>query len=132
MDIDQVTEGCLDACERYKNSDFLQNDTMLYAALRFLMLMKGKKVEILASYEPALVQFGEWYKQLMAESGGKDGKGLFPVSANFTTDLHSIGQFIQDGSRTLFETVLWVEKARREAVIPDDPAHVDGLDFAAG
>lgn len=132
MDLDQVTEGCLDACERYKNPEFLQNDAMLYAALRFLMLMKGKKVEILASYEPALVQFGEWYKQLMAESEGKDGKGLFPVSASFTTDLHSIGQFIQDGSRTLFETVLWVEKARREMLIPDDPANVDGLNFAAG
>ena len=68
----------------------------------------------------------------MAESEGKDGKGLFPVSANFTTDLHSIGQFIQDGSRTLFETVLWVEKSRREMLIPDDPANVDGLNFAAG
>lgn len=132
MDIDRVMKGCLDACERYQDPDFFQNDAMLYAALRFLMLVKGKKVEILASYEPALVQFGEWYKQLMAESEGKDGKGLFPVSANFTTDLHSIGQFIQDGSRTLFETVLWVEKARREAVIPDDPANVDGLNFAAG
>ena len=132
MDIDQVTEGCLDACERYKNPEFLENDAMLYAALRFLMLMKGKKVEILASYEPALVQFGEWYKQLMAESEGKDGKGLFPVSANFTTDLHSIGQFIQDGSRTLFETVLWVEKSRREMLIPDDPANVDGLNFLSG
>ena len=76
------TDGTKNAC------------SMLYAAARFLMLMKGKKVEILASYEPALVQFGEWYKQLMAESEGKDGKGLFPVSGNFTTDLHSIGQFI--------------------------------------
>ena len=132
MDIDQVTEGCLDACERYKNPEFLENDAMLYAAARFLMLMKGKKMEILASYEPALTMFGEWYKQLMAESEGKDGKGLFPVSANFTTDLHSIGQFIQDGSRTLFETVLWVENAHREITVPDDPGNVDGLDFAAG
>ena len=132
MDIDQVMMGCLDACERYQNPELLQNDSMLYAAARFLMLMKGKKVEILASYEPALVQFGEWYKQLMAESEGKEGKGLFPVSASFTTDLHSIGQFIQDGSRTLFETVLWVERARREITVPADPGNVDGLDFAAG
>ena len=132
MDIDQVMMGCLDACERYQNPELLQNDSMLYAAARFLMLMKGKKVEILAGYEPALVQFGEWYKQLMAESEGKEGKGLFPVSANFTTDLHSIGQFIQDGSRTLFETVLWVERARREVTVPADPGNVDGLDFAAG
>ena len=132
MDIDRVMEGCRDACEQYKNPDFLQNDAMLYAALRFLMLMKGKKVEILASYEPALTMFGEWYKQLMAESEGKDGKGLFPVSASFTTDLHSIGQFIPDGSRVMFETVLWVEKARRELLVPGDPADADGLNFAAG
>ncbi len=132
MDIGQVMKGCLDACERYQNPELLQNDSLLYAAARFLMLMKGKKVEILASYEPALIQFGEWYKQLMAESEGKEGKGLFPVSASFTTDLHSIGQFIQDGSRTLFETVLWVEQAQRKITVPPGPGNVDGLDFAAG
>ncbi len=132
MDINEVIDGCLDACERYKDPDLLKNDTMLYAALRFLMLMKGKSVELLASYEPSLTMFGEWYKQLMAESEGKDGKGLFPVSANFTTDLHSIGQFIQDGSRTMFETVLWVEKTRREITVPSDPGNVDGLDFSVG
>ena len=132
MDIDQVMQGCLSACEAYKNPEFLKNDAVLYAALRCLMLMRGKQVEILASYEPALTMFGEWYKQLMAESEGKDGKGLFPVSANFTTDLHSIGQFIQDGSRILFETVLWVEKATHELNVPHDEANVDGLEFAAG
>ena len=132
MDIDQVMQGCLAACEAYHNPDFTGNDAMLYAALRYLMLMKGKQVEILASYEPALTMFGEWYKQLMAESEGKDGKGLFPVSANFTTDLHSIGQFIQDGSRILFETVLWVEKAAHDLTVPHDEANVDGLEFAAG
>ncbi len=132
MDIEQVMQGCLSACSAYKNPSFLQNDAMLYAAMRYLMLMKGKQVEILASYEPALTMFGEWYKQLMAESEGKDGKGLFPVSANFTTDLHSIGQFIQDGSRILFETVLWVEETRHELTVPHDPANVDGLEFAAG
>ena len=132
MDIGQVMKGCLDACERYQNPELLQNDSLLYAAARFLMLMKGKKVEILASYEPALIQFGEWYKQLMAESEGKEGKGLFPVSASFTTDLHSIGQFIQDGSRPLFETVLWVEQAQRKITVPPGPGNVDGLDFAAG
>ena len=132
MDIDRVMEGCLHACEIYENPDFLSNDVMLYAALRFLMLMKGKKVELLASYEPALTMFGEWYKQLMAESEGKDGKGLFPVSASFTTDLHSIGQFIQDGSRIMFETVLWVEQTRHTLTVPNDPDNVDGLNFAAG
>ena len=132
MDIDQVMRGCLTACSAYHDPNFMRNDAMLYAALRYLMLMKGKRIEILASYEPALTMFGEWYKQLMAESEGKDGKGLFPVSANFTTDLHSIGQFIQDGSRILFETVLWVEEAQRELLVPHDPANVDGLEFAAG
>lgn len=132
MNIDQVMQGCADAMAAYRNPDFLKNDAMLYAALRFLMLMKGKSVEILASYEPSLTMFGEWYKQLMAESEGKDGKGLFPVSANFTTDLHSIGQFIQDGARIMFETVLWVSNARAELKVPHDPANVDGLNFASG
>jgi glucose-6-phosphate isomerase len=132
MDIDKVMQGCADACKAYANPDMMSNDAMIYAALRFIMLMKGKKVEILASYEPALTMFGEWYKQLMAESEGKDNKGIFPVSANFTTDLHSIGQFIQDGSRTLFETVLWVKNAKHELKVPHDPANVDGLNFASG
>lgn len=132
MDIDQVMQGCADACTKYDNPDLMTNDAMLYAAMRFIMLMKGKSVEILANYEPSLTMFGEWYKQLMAESEGKDGKGLFPVSANFSTDLHSIGQFIQDGSRTMFETVLWVEQSRHDLTVPNDPANVDGLNFAAG
>lgn len=132
IDIDQVMRGCADARNAYANPNFLENDAMRYAALRFLMLMKGKSVEILASYEPALTMFGEWYKQLMAESEGKDGKGLFPVSANFTTDLHSIGQFIQDGARIMFETVLWVENAAKKLKVPHDPANVDGLNFASG
>ncbi|MDO4286445.1 MAG: glucose-6-phosphate isomerase [Eubacteriales bacterium] len=132
MDIDAVMKGCGDACEKYNNPDLMTNDTMLYAALRFLMLMKGKSIEILANYEPSLTMFGEWYKQLMAESEGKDGKGVFPVSANFSTDLHSIGQFIQDGARTMFETVLWVEESRQDLIVPYDPANVDGLNFASG
>ncbi|MBQ9349296.1 MAG: glucose-6-phosphate isomerase, partial [Oscillibacter sp.] len=119
LDIDAIMQGCADAARRY-------------AATRFIMLMKGKTTEILASYDPALVQFGEWYKQLMAESEGKDNKGLFPVSASFTTDLHSIGQFIQDGTRDLFETVLWVKNANTALKVPNDPANVDGLNFASG
>ncbi len=132
MNIDQVMQGCADACTEYENPDFLKNNTMLYAALRFLMLMKGRQVEILASYEPALIQFGEWYKQLMAESEGKDGKGLFPVTASFTTDLHSIGQFIQDGARIMFETVLWVQRSKNEVIVPHNSENADGLNFAAG
>ena len=132
MDIDAVMQGCADACTRYNNADLMTNDSLLYAAMRFLMLMKGKSVELLANYEPSLTMFGEWYKQLMAESEGKDKKGLFPVSANFSTDLHSIGQFIQDGARTMFETVLWVEETQQTLTVPDDPADTDGLNFASG
>ncbi len=132
MDIAAVMEGCAAACKRYDNPDLMTNDTMLYAATRFLMLMKRKSVEILANYEPALTMFGEWYKQLMAESEGKEGKGLFPVSANFSTDLHSIGQFIQDGARMMFETVLWVEQSQQDVIVPHDPDNVDGLNFISG
>ncbi len=132
MDIDAVMAGYRAARDKYDNPDLYSNDTMIYAAARFIMQMKGKSVEILSNYEPALTQFGEWYKQLMAESEGKDWKGLFPVTANFSTDLHSIGQFIQDGSRTMFETILWVEKSNHDIAVPNDPANVDGLNFASG
>lgn len=132
MDIEQVMKGCADARKAYGSLRLEENEAMQYAALRFLMLMKGKCVEILASYEPSLAMFGEWYKQLMAESEGKDGKGLFPVSANFTTDLHSIGQFIQDGSRIMFETVLWVQNAKHDIAVPHDLENTDGLNFASG
>ena len=132
MDIDAVMQGYRSAKERYDNPDLFSNDIMRYAAARFILMLKGKSVEVLANYEPALTQFGEWYKQLMAESEGKDNKGLFPVTANFSTDLHSIGQFIQDGSRTLFETVLWVQKSAADIEVPSDPDNVDGLNFAAG
>ena len=132
VDIDAVMGGYRSAKERYDNPDLFTNDVMKYAAARFILMLKGKSVEVLANYEPALTQFGEWYKQLMAESEGKDNKGLFPVTANFSTDLHSIGQFIQDGSRTLFETVLWVQKSAADIEVPSDHDNVDGLNFAAG
>lgn len=132
MDIQEIMRGCSDARKAYGAPKLSDNDAMRYGAVRSIMLAKGKTTEILASYEPALTMFGEWYKQLMAESEGKDGKGIFPVSANFTTDLHSIGQFIQDGTRNLFETVLWVENSERDLIVPEDPANVDGLNFAAG
>ena len=132
MDITKVMAGCAAAQQAYATGNLMENDAMIYAALRFLMLMKGKSIEILATYEPSLTMFGEWYKQLMAESEGKDGKGLFPVSANFTTDLHSIGQFIQDGARIMFETVLWVQNTRHTIYVPYDPANVDGLNFTSG
>ena len=132
MDIDAVMKGYREARDKYNNPDLYTNDVMKYAATRFIMGLKGKSVEILSNYEPSLTQFGEWYKQLMAESEGKDHKGIFPVSANFSTDLHSIGQFIQDGSRTMFETVLWVKNSACDITVPNDPENVDGLNFAAG
>lgn len=131
IDIDTVMQGASDAVATYKNDDLENNDCLKYAATRQILGRKGKAIEILANYEPSLTMFGEWYKQLYAESEGKDGKGIFPVSANFSTDLHSIGQFIQDGSRNLFETVLWVENAKKNITIETDAENLDGLNFVA-
>lgn len=132
IDIDAVMKGAYDAMEQYRGNNLETNDCLKYAALRNCLYAKGKNVEILANYEPNLTMFGEWYKQLFAESEGKDKKGIFPVSANFSTDLHSIGQFIQDGSRTMFETVVWVKESRKDMVITEDPDNIDGLNFVAG
>ena len=131
IDIDAVMQGASDAVATYKNDDLENNDCLKYAATRQILGRKGKAIEILANYEPSLTMFGEWYKQLYAESEGKDGKGIFPVSANFSTDLHSIGQIIQDGSRNLFETVLWVENAKKNITIETDAENLDGLNFVA-
>lgn len=131
IDIDAVMQGASDAVATYKNDDLENNDCLKYAATRQILGRKGKAIEILANYEPSLTMFGEWYKQLYAESEGKDRKGIFPVSANFSTDLHSIGQFIQDGSRNLFETVLWVENAKKNITIETDAENLDGLNFVA-
>ena len=131
IDVDAVMQGAADAATQYKDDDIMNNDCLKYAALRNILYRKGKAIEILANYEPSLTMFGEWYKQLYAESEGKDQKGIFPVSANFSTDLHSIGQFIQDGSRNLFETVLWVDKAKKDIVIEADSENLDGLNFLA-
>ena len=103
-----------------------------YAALRNILYHKGKGMEILVNYEPSLVMLGEWFKQLFDESEGKDHKGIFATSANFSTDLHSIGQFIQDGTRNLFETVVWVREPRSESYIEEVDVDVDGLNYLAG
>ena len=132
IDIDVVMKGAADARERYSSANLEENDCYKYAALRNIFYHKGKTVEILANYEPCLTSFGEWYKQLFAESEGKDKKGLFPVSANFSTDLHSIGQFIQDGNRTMFETVLWSKTPKTELEIFSDEENIDGLNFLSG
>ena len=109
-----------------------ENPAVKYAAVRNALYQKGKKIELLVNYTPKLQYVAEWWKQLYGESEGKEGKGIFPASVNFTTDLHSMGQYIQDGERTLFETVLSVTSSRREVVIEDDPKNLDGLNFLSG
>ena len=131
VDIDELMAGAASARKRCIENDFDNNDAMQYAALRNIMLRKGKSVEILCDYEPSLHYTLEWWKQLMGESEGKDNKGLFPASVDLTTDLHSMGQFIQDGSRIMFETVLNVEKTSREIVIEKEDEDL-GLNYLAG
>lgn len=131
-DIDKLMEGAASARKRCIENPFEENDSMQYAALRNIMLRKGKSVEILCDYEPSLHYTLEWWKQLMGESEGKDNKGLFPASVDLTTDLHSMGQFIQDGSRIMFETVLNVEKPSREVMIEEEAEDLDGLNYLAG
>ena len=106
-----------------------ENPAVQYAAMRNLLYDNGKKIEILVSYNPKLQYLGEWWKQLFGESEGKDGKGIFPASVNFTTDLHSMGQYIQDGERILMETVVSVENSNRSMTIVNDPQNLDGLNF---
>ena len=132
VDIDKLMEGAASARKRCIENDFDDNDSMQYAALRNIMLSKGKSIEILCDYEPSLHYTLEWWKQLYGESEGKDGKGLFPASVDLTTDLHSMGQFIQDGSRIMFETVLNVEKPAREVLIEEEAEDLDGLNYLAG
>lgn len=129
IDLDALMQGAQDA---YRDFQKKGNICEQYAALRNILLRKGKQIEILVNYEPSLVMLGEWFKQLFAESEGKDHKGIFPVSANFSTDLHSIGQFIQDGTRNLFETVVWVKEQKHELTIESDPDDLDGLNYLAG
>lgn len=132
IDIDAMMQGAQDSREVCSAGDMDTNPAFRYAALRNILYRKGKNTEILVNYEPALTMMGEWFKQLYAESEGKDQKGIFPTSANFSTDLHSIGQFIQDGTRNLFETVLWVDTPRSEAYIEEASEDIDGLNYLAG
>ncbi len=132
VDIAAMMKGAQDAREVCIAGDMTTNPSYLYAALRNILYRKGKTTEILVNYEPALLMMGEWFKQLFAESEGKDQKGIFPTAANFSTDLHSIGQFIQDGSRNLFETVIWVNQPRSEVVIETADEDIDGLNYLAG
>lgn len=131
-DIDQLMAGAASGRKRALENDFASNDALQYAALRNILLRKGKSVEILANYEPCLHYVSEWWKQLFGESEGKDQKGIFPASVDFTTDLHSMGQFIQDGSRLMFETVVNIEASREELIIGEEPVDLDGLNYLAG
>ena len=132
IDIEAMMKGAQDARAICKDGDLESNPSMKYAAIRNILFNKGKATEILVNYEPALTMMGEWFKQLFAESEGKDNKGIFPTAANFSTDLHSIGQFIQDGTRNLFETVIWVKEPRSEAFIEEAAEDIDGLNYLAG
>ena len=131
-DIDQLMEGAAVGRRAALENDFEENDALKYAAVRNILHRKGKSVEILADYEPSLHYISEGWKQLYGESEGKDGKGIFPASVDLTTDLHSMGQFIQDGSRIMFETVLDVETSRDEIVLEEEPVDLDGLNYLAG
>ena len=131
-DIDKLMEGAASAREQALNSEFAQNPALQYAAIRNILHRKGKSVEVLANYEPALHYVSEWWKQLYGESEGKDQKGIFPASVDLTTDLHSMGQFIQDGSRIMYETVMCVENSRSEVVLQEEPVDLDGLNYLAG
>ena len=131
-DIDKLMEGAASMREMCLNNPYEENDSLLYAAIRNILLRKGKSVEITANYEPIFHYVAEWWKQLFGESEGKDQRGLFPSSVDFTTDLHSLGQFIQDGSRIMFETVIELEKPSYELKIEEEAVDLDGLNYLAG
>ncbi len=131
-DIDKLMAGAASASHEYNEPDMYKNDCYIYAALRNAFYRKGKSVELLVSYEPRFTMMAEWFKQLFGESEGKDSKGLFPASVTFSTDLHSMGQFIQDGSRVMFETVVTFSESDKDIVIESEEDDGDGLNFLAG
>ncbi|MDY0235878.1 MAG: glucose-6-phosphate isomerase [Gudongella sp.] len=132
IDTDELILGANDAAIEYSNPVLEENDCYKYAITRQLLSRKDKDIEILVSYEPSLQYIGEWWKQLYGESEGKDGKGIFPASVSFTADLHSMGQWIQDGKRNIFETVINIEKAEGEIVLVKDSENLDGLNYLEG
>ncbi len=131
-DIDRLMEGAAVGRSLALETDYEKNDSLLYAAYRNILLRKGKEVEIVANYEPSLHYVSEWWKQLYGESEGKDQKGLFPAAVDLTTDLHSMGQFIQDGARIMFETVLNVESPKVSVAIDEEEENLDGINYLAG
>ncbi|MGB4686519.1 MAG: glucose-6-phosphate isomerase [Limnochordia bacterium] len=131
IDIEALLEGAAAARGWFSRPELSENGAYQYAALRSIFQRKGKSIEVLVNYEPSLHYFSEWWKQLFGESEGKDHKGIYPASVNFTTDLHSLGQFMQDGARSLFATTIWVETGAGLEV-PHDPGDRDGLNYLAG
>ncbi|GEM05496.1 glucose-6-phosphate isomerase [Halolactibacillus miurensis] len=132
VNIDDMMEGAHQAQVDFSEPDLDKNPAYQYAAVRNVLYNKGKTIEMLINYEPALQYFNEWWKQLFGESEGKDFKGIYPSSANFSTDLHSLGQYVQEGRRDIFETVLHVESPRHDLTIEEDPQDLDGLNYLAG
>ena len=131
-DIDKLMAGAAQAREDYADADLEKNEAYQYAALRNILYRKGYTTEILENYEPSLQYFSEWWKQLMGESEGKDQKGIYPSSANFSTDLHSLGQYIQEGRRNLMETVVKLDKPNHDVAIPKEEENLDGLGYLEG
>ena len=132
IDIEAIMQGAQAAQEDFSKSELFENPAYQYAAVRNVLYNKGKTIEMLINYEPGLQYFSEWWKQLFGESEGKDQKGIYPSSANFSTDLHSLGQYVQEGRRDLFETIIKVKKARHEIVIEAEENDSDGLNYLAG
>ncbi|WMJ23753.1 glucose-6-phosphate isomerase [Paludicola sp. MB14-C6] len=130
-DIQKIMDGAKQAQDSFMETDLSKNDCYRYAAYRNIFYRKGKAIELLVSYEPAFTMMAEWYKQLFGESEGKDNKGIFPASATFSTDLHSLGQWIQDGTRNIFETVMDIKKPKQDFFIEEDKDNFDGLNFLA-
>jgi len=131
-DITKMMEGAKEAFNDLSQKSFDKNIAMQYSALRHMLMENGKEIEILVSYEPSLIYFAEWYKQLYGESHGKKGKGIFPSSLCFSTDLHSLGQFVQEGTKNMFETVITVDTPVKDIVLKEDEKNVDGLNFLSG
>lgn len=132
INIDEIMKGAADAMARYANPDLNENEAYQYAVLRNALYAKGYTIEMLVNYEPSLLLFNEWWKQLFGESEGKDNKGIFPASASFSTDLHSMGQYVQEGRRDLFETIVQVTNPRFDLTIEAEDVDLDGLNYLAG
>lgn len=132
LNIEKIMIGALSGMEEYSNPNLYENPSYEYAVIRNILYNKGKMIEILVNYEANLHYFSEWWKQLFGESEGKDGKGIYPASVNFTTDLHSLGQWIQDGRRNIFETTLNIEKSKKDLIVKGDKDNLDKLNFLEG